>query len=352
MTIPTLWIRADANPKIGLGHLMRCFALAQAWRDLGGAVTFVLSAAVPAIASRFDAEGIRTVVLGEEPGSAADLVATASILRKEGAERVVLDGYHFSSEFQQAIRDTGALLMTIDDNGEVGRYVSEWVFNQNLHAHKSIYPASAPYTEFLLGPQHVLLRRDFVTKGAPPREIAPRAQRLLVTLGGGDHDNVTEMVLHALDKLSGPLEIRVVVGAANPHLLRLREIIPGLRHEAELLCNVEDMRSLMLWADLAVTGAGSTCWEACFLGLPFATVVVADNQVAIAEQLDTRGAAKNLGWHTALTHAGLAETIDSLVSNASRRRSMSEIARTLIDGQGAMRTAKAILAGARAGGSA
>jgi len=31
-----LYIRADADGKIGTGHIMRCIALAQAWQDQGG----------------------------------------------------------------------------------------------------------------------------------------------------------------------------------------------------------------------------------------------------------------------------------------------------------------------------
>ena len=33
-----LVIRADANGSVGTGHLMRCLALGQVWRDHGGQV--------------------------------------------------------------------------------------------------------------------------------------------------------------------------------------------------------------------------------------------------------------------------------------------------------------------------
>ena len=36
-----LLIRADASINIGTGHLMRCLALAQAWKDAGGEVAFI-----------------------------------------------------------------------------------------------------------------------------------------------------------------------------------------------------------------------------------------------------------------------------------------------------------------------
>lgn len=36
-----LIIRVDASTQIGTGHLMRCLALGQAWKDAGGQVIFV-----------------------------------------------------------------------------------------------------------------------------------------------------------------------------------------------------------------------------------------------------------------------------------------------------------------------
>ena len=51
----------------------------------------------------------------------------------------------------------------------------------------------------------------------------------------------------------------------------------------------------MAWADLAISGAGSTCWELACMGLPAVTLVLAENQRAIAEQLNAAGLVLNLG---------------------------------------------------------
>ena len=36
-----LIVRADADSQMGTGHLMRCLALGQAWKDAGGEVLFL-----------------------------------------------------------------------------------------------------------------------------------------------------------------------------------------------------------------------------------------------------------------------------------------------------------------------
>jgi spore coat polysaccharide biosynthesis predicted glycosyltransferase SpsG len=58
-----LILRADAHAAIGAGHLLRCLALAQAWREAGGEVTFVAHCDSPSLWARLDVECVDVVRL-------------------------------------------------------------------------------------------------------------------------------------------------------------------------------------------------------------------------------------------------------------------------------------------------
>ena len=51
----------------------------------------------------------------------------------------------------------------------------------------------------------------------------------------------------------------------------------------------------MVESDLAIGAAGSTSWERCCLGLPTLMVVLAENQTAGAQALETAHAARLIG---------------------------------------------------------
>lgn len=53
----TLFLRADANPRMGTGHLMRCLALAQAWKEAGGEACFLTACTEQAILHRLYGAG-------------------------------------------------------------------------------------------------------------------------------------------------------------------------------------------------------------------------------------------------------------------------------------------------------
>ena len=69
----TLMIRADASIAMGTGHLMRCLALAQGWRENNGDVVFAMAGSTPAIDQRLRAEGAQIVRLKYPPNSSEDV---------------------------------------------------------------------------------------------------------------------------------------------------------------------------------------------------------------------------------------------------------------------------------------
>jgi UDP-2,4-diacetamido-2,4,6-trideoxy-beta-L-altropyranose hydrolase len=258
------------------------------------------------------------------------------------ASFVVLDGYEFDLYYQRALRTAGCRLMIIDDAVRLPRYDADILLNQNLGASSLEYNCNAD-AELLLGPEYALLRREFIVWRSRLHTVPETARKILVTLGGSDPDNVTLKVIQALRQLEiARLQIRVVAGPTNQHLDELRDAATVFRGSLELLTSVSEMAPLMAWADLAVTAAGSTCWELACVGLPAATLVIAANQRAIGEALGTAGVVLNLGWHEEISADRIAATVDGLLYSSFRRLRMSQRGRSLVDGKGAERVAAAM----------
>ena len=344
MSITSLIIRADASTTMGTGHVMRCLALAQAWQDQGGQAIFVLADKSMAIENRLRLEKMQITHLSVEAGSDEDANQTVDFAIKVTSQWIVVDGYHFGKEYQKAIKKLGFKLLFLDDYGHSGHYDADLVLNQNISASEDLYQNREDYTQLLLGTQYILLRREFWQWRNWQRVINSKARKILVTLGGSDPDNVTLKVIQSLQVLGDQdLEVIVVIGGSNPHYEVLQKEIADSSLAISLQQNVSNMPELMAWADMAIAAGGSTNWELAFMGLPSIVITIADNQKAIAAELDRQGIVINLGWHQELHIEQIGLAIQKLISDRHKREDMSQKGRKLVDGNGASRVASQML---------
>ena len=329
-----LYIRADAGAKIGTGHIMRCIALAQAWRDGGGKVIFLSHCESDTLCQRIIDEGFDLISVENPHPDPNDLSQTLAYLKHLSPTWFILDGYHFTPDYQKAIRDAGIRLLIIDDMNHLPHYHADILLNQNIYA-ESLWYSCESSTKLLLGAKYVLLRREFLKWRGWDRKIPDVASKVLVTLGGSDPDNVTLKVIQALQKIGIPdLEVKIVVGPSNPHVKSLKDTMSSAPSSVLILENVNNMPELMAWADLAVSGGGSTSWELAFMGVPSVVLVMAENQSVIAEELGRIGIVFNLGWHEQVSSSQVAQAVARLLLSAEARAGMTSRGLNLVDGDG------------------
>jgi UDP-2,4-diacetamido-2,4,6-trideoxy-beta-L-altropyranose hydrolase len=338
-----LIIRADANTCIGTGHVMRCIALAQAWQGQGGDATFLSHCDSKALHQRIIDEGFDFIPIEKPHPHSNDLHSTLELLSAIGHQPstkspwLALDGYHFTPDYQKAIRENGYKLLVIDDMAHLDHYHADILLNQNIHASRLHYSCDMD-TVKLLGCEYVLLRREFLKYKDWKREIPDKAKKILVTMGGSDPDNVTLKVIRALNSLNfTDFDVRIVVGPANPNIKSLENelhLSPFIFH---LLHGVGNMPELMAWADMAVSAGGSTCWEMCFMGLPTILIVTADNQEGIVARLDEMGLGNSLGWFSEVSGLNISRSLNCICQDHRMREMMSLKGNKLIDGNGTSR---------------
>lgn len=333
-----LFIRADANTQIGTGHIMRCIALAQAWQDQGGQVTFLTHCTSEPLRQRIQVEGFEFVPIDHANPDSSDLKKTIEVIKPQtpiceppaAKPWLCLDGYHFTPDYQKAIRDAGIRLLVIDDMNHLPHYHADILLNQNIHA-PDLHYFCDPDTTLLLGTRYVLLRREFMKYKGLKREIPEKAKKIIVTMGGADPDNATLKVFEAIKLLNDPdLDVKIIIGPSNPNIEIIKRSMLHAQCPMRCVENATHMPDLMAWADLAITAAGSTCWELAFMGVPFGAIVLAENQAQVASALKLAGVSRTLDTDDSMSVSEIASQLRPLLRSRTKRKEMSRLGSELI----------------------
>ncbi|WP_155847283.1 PseG/SpsG family protein [Asticcacaulis sp. AC402] len=311
-----LLIRTEAGPEIGMGHFMRCFALAEEARARGIAVVFLINEISDAVRMRCRAVG-----------ATVEVVAGFDALPVTPGDRVVIDSYEATSAFISGI---AAPVAVIDDLENLDRYDCAVIVNPALAARPETY-AGRTAAQLLLGPQYALIRREFRTSATSNAEPF-----VAVTLGGSDPAGLTGPVARQIHEAIPNTALRVIAGPANRQIKNLRALdLPQM----ELFVSPPSVANVLAGARLVVVGAGGSLNEVATMGLAGVAVVAYDNQQAELEAcpfpvIDARAGLP----------ADFAEQVRELVADSQRLETNARHAHAMIDGEGAGRVIDAIFA--------
>ena len=189
----------------------------------------------------------------------------------------------------------------------------------------------------LVGPEYYIFRREFAKAAGTVRIIRARAQRILVTIGGGDEFHLSAKVIAALRSLSQPgLNLRIVIGLAFSDSLKRKiiSLLEGFPCEHEILDHNTNLADAMLWADLAITGDGLTKYETAVTGTPSLMLSRPDSETPINDEFERAGSTRQLGDGTAISIEALTELIAQLMRDHGARQTMSQRGKAMVDGNG------------------
>lgn len=347
-----LLLRCDAGPGTGVGHAVRCAAVAEAavpahevfwsgrldgldwlWRGLSGG----------------DAPD-RTPGTAGPPGTllppADDAAGIVALAREVGADAVHVDHYLLGTDLRPALNAAGIVLCTVEDFA-TGRRPGDVVVDPNLGADAGPRPDDGSPV-LLRGPRYAPLRaaarraraaRAAATPGGSGRD----RPRVLVVMGGTDAAGLLPAVVRALDAAATPAEVDVVVPPG-----RDLDLPGGGPARFRAIAPLSDLPAAMAGADLVVSAAGTTVWELCCVGAPMALVRAADNQTEGYRAVVEAGAGAGLGGPSEVADtAGTAAALRSLVTDPAARAALATRARTVVDGQGAGRIVAAVAGACR-----
>lgn len=334
----------NGGKTIGMGHVMRCLALADEFKLHDCNVCFISSVS----------DGIKTIrsfgySVHETNGNliqeSDDLVVLADkiidINNNHSFDLLIIDSYNVSCDFLLRMKSQVKRTAYIDDLNSF-TYPVDILINGNIKAENIKYRTFSAEEVLLLGSEFTLLRQEF--RNLPTEQNNSEVKSLLITSGGSDPYNMcVKIALQLLsDKSLAELQFKIVVGGSFSNINYLNDL--AIEYPAVTLYHEpKSMSKLMLSSDIAISSAGSTLYELCACGVPSFSFIMAQNQVVLAENMDEQGLVKCLGWYNQLTKAILCSSVKELISDIKLRACIGIAMRKFIDGYGAKRTVDRIL---------
>lgn len=273
-----VFFRADGGNHIGLGHLVRCIALAQMIESHFN-INFVCRSIPEKIANDIDQLQFKLIRIKEEEEFLALL---------KPVDIVVLDSYELDSSYQKKVKAKGCKLVYIDDLNQQS-FLADLIINHTPNVNGVDYHAQL-YTQYALGLSYVLLRPIFLKAAKEPKIKLP-IKTAFVCFGGSDSKNLTQLVVDVLKKDKRFEHILIVTGAAYAHLNELEQAIKNdSRCKLSHAITSEEICELMQKAQLAIVPASGILQEAIAVGCRIISGTYVDNQKNIFEKYNALGA--------------------------------------------------------------
>ncbi len=337
--------RADGNSNIGLGHVMRCLSIADAFKNAGESSLFIT--ADNELHKTIKDRGHKNIVLDSEYDHIEnELEGLKQAIDARDVDVVFVDSYYVTERYLRELWQFCAskyITLVYIDDVLAFPYLCDILLNYNIFAkeedYKKLYKGHTVPT-LLLGTQYAPQRAEF--QGLSDRNVKESAKDILISTGGADSEHIGLEIIKSI--ISHPewkgYRFHFIVGMMNSDKDEIESLSEG-KENVILYKRVKKMSELMQTCDVAISAAGSTLYELCSTQTPTITYILADNQIPgakgfkDAEVLQCAGDIRDIGA------SALAETLiavaTELCDDYSKRQEIAQKMKMVIDGKGSER---------------
>lgn len=290
----------DGGGRLGVGHVMRSLALAEAAVAAGHEVVVSGCLEGSFLQRQLAAAPVEVVQLAA-PLAIGDLRPYLDLVRRLRPAVLHVDSYEApgrrgelvaSSEDKALISD--AVLSNVED-GTFGRMPADVVVDPTLGAEFSVRPDDgSPW--LLRGSRYAPMRQRVIAARRPDEtgtSVGDVARTVLVVMGGTDPVGLAPAAVELLARTGLALEVTAIAVGENAD--RVRAAARGSALSLSVLPPVDDLAAMISGQDLVISAAGTSVWELCCIGVPMAVLWAVDNQREGYDRVVAAGAAVGLG---------------------------------------------------------
>jgi spore coat polysaccharide biosynthesis predicted glycosyltransferase SpsG len=340
MTRAPILFRVDAGPRLGWEHLSRCLVLAAAMQRRRRPAYFLSQLEPGSLGLAVKRAGNDWLDADSPAGTPEDLEETVQEVRRLRPAAVVVDAPEATDGYLEALRNTGAVVVSVDSLAHV-RFPSRLIVNPLLAPGRESYEFT-PGTQVLLGARYALVRPE-VRRQRPVRAQEPAQPfRALVALGDDDPQGQAGELAKMLLNCPKVSRVDVLVRPYHRDLEVLQATAEACPERLEVVSEPGEVPLRIARSHFAVTAGNAWALELACVGVPQLVIVQSETHWPTAQRLEEEGAATCLGWHANVSAQTIRQAVADLLDDPLERQAMARCGRKLIDGRGPDRLVTAL----------
>ena len=317
------------NRELGMGHIYRCLNLASNFKK--GNVFFAIE----------DFGGVKEVIikrnfqkifyLKKNTNLKNDLYDMINIIKKNNIDVIVVDIYKIQQSYLNVLRKY-AKLVVISDLEKIN-FSADLVVNGFVGFKNSI-KQNKFNSKCLLGPKYQILDRRF--EKIKVKNL--NKQKILITFGGYDENNITEKLYEILQNFTNNVDIKIILGPATKKTKKIKQFEKEHKKNIKIITKTNNMPKEISQASFGICAGGLTTYEFAAANIPMAIICQYKHQLKTANEWEKQQMAINLGLNKKNIDIKIIKLLEKIYS-----KKIKKTKKKIIDGYGSKRVSKEIL---------
>ena len=297
-------IKADASHEIGTGHIYRGLSIAS--KLVNHEVIFLLDKSQPLGIEIIKNNNYPYITHHSDEGNLIEKIV------EYDPDIVINDILNTNSKYTKTLRDKGFFIVNFEDLGGGVKY-AHMVFD-------ALYEHKIPLQNLYSGHKYYILKDEFNYQSF--KEIKEDVNKVLLTFGGTDPNNLTEKVLESILESNYENQIEIILGLGYANKKEIQEKYKD-NERIEIYENVKNMSEHMHDADLIFTSAGRTMYEIASLGVP--CICLCQNERELSHIFgNVEHGFINLGLGSEVSKEEIRETFENTIEDYQLRCEMNK----------------------------
>jgi spore coat polysaccharide biosynthesis predicted glycosyltransferase SpsG len=350
--------RCDSSADIGLGHVVRCLAVA---KELRGENNIIFATSKDNTNSYIKDKNFEIFFKEREEPEEVFLDRLNSILKPDV---IVIDKkYPYSARCLNDLKQDKTKIVMLDNVCE-GLSTSDVVIFPAAHLDPKLLEKYLPQDQLAhvkTGPEYIILRDEILESKnlsfkkkflALPKKYytlypiknvhaSPTLPNIVVTTGGTDPEGVLFKLIPWLNEMNLEVNILILVGQAFKFKDELERLIGNLPDNFRVMpYSLQEL----IKGDIVICSFGVSIYEMIYLQIP--TICIAhsvENAYGARILKDRYGVIEDMGYIKIIDPRNLHMSITKLLTDKAYYQDMIERCDSLIDGEGAKRVARMIV---------